>query len=69
MNKTAETTLRLNNAVIKTSWWLTDKKISEEVIMSDNDEEEDTHNDKSLPRPSWTEVFKTVDILKDFFIP
>lgn len=52
MNKTAETTLRLNNAVIKTSWWLTDKKISEEVIMSDNDEEEDTHNDKSLPRPS-----------------
>lgn len=52
VNKTAEATLKLNNAVIKTSWWLTDKKISEEVIMSDNDEEEDTHNDKSLPRPS-----------------
>lgn len=52
MNKTAQTNLKLNDSVIKTSWWLTDKKISEEVMMSDNDEEEVTHNDKSLPRPS-----------------
>lgn len=52
MNKTAQTSLKLNDSVIKTSWWLTDKKISEEVMMSDNDEEEVTHNDKSLSRPS-----------------
>ena len=68
-NMTAEILVKADDVVITTSLPHTDEVMMEEVMMPDDEEPNDTHDeefDEELTAPSTREVENSIEILKKF---